>query len=48
VVYHDAAYVELQNGRRYVLVVATGGIQLDTAAYNLVADVSRMVAGAVR
>src|SRR6266542_4005759 len=48
VVYHDAAYVELPNGRRYVLVITTGGIQLDTAAYNLVADVSRMVAGVVR
>jgi len=48
VVYHDAAYVELQNGRRYVLVVATGGIQKDTAAYNLVADVSRIISGVAR
>ncbi len=48
VVYHDAAYVELPGRLRYVLVVTTGGIQLDTAAYNLVADVSRMVAGVVR
>ncbi len=48
VVYHDAAYVELPGGRRYVLVVTTGGIQLDTAAYHLVADVSRMVAAAAR
>src|SRR5438034_1392301 len=44
VVDHDAAYVELPGGRRYVLVVTTGGIQLDTAAYDLVADVSRIVA----
>ena len=43
VVYHDAAYVELPGGRRYVLVVTTGGIQQDTAAYNLVADLSRLV-----
>jgi len=50
VVYHDAAYVELPSpeGRRYVLVVTTGGIQQDTAAYHVVADVSRMVAGALR
>ena len=50
VVYHDAAYVELPSPdrRRYVLVVTTGGIQLDTAAYNLVADVSRIVAAGVR
>src|SRR6266511_1823820 len=48
VVYHDAAYVELPGGRRYVLAVTTGGIQQDTAAYHLVADVSRMVVGAVR
>src|SRR6266571_751764 len=50
VVYHDAAYVELPSpdGRRYVLVVTTGGIQLDTAAYHLVADVSRMIVAAAR
>jgi beta-lactamase class A len=46
VVYHDAAYVELPGGARYVLVVATGGIADDTAAYRLVADVSRLVAEA--
>jgi len=48
VVYHDAAYVELPppGRRRYVLVVTTGGIQKDTAAYNLVADVSRIIVGA--
>src|SRR2546425_752052 len=40
--YHDAAYVELPGGRRYVLVVTTGGIQQDTAAYNLVAGLSRL------
>ena len=43
VVYHDAAYIEMPGGRRYVLVVTTGGIQLDTAAYHLVADVSRII-----
>src|SRR5438046_8743715 len=50
VVYHDAAYIEMPSpdGRRYVLVVTTGGIQLDTAAYNLVADVSRMIAASGR
>src|SRR5437773_7426176 len=48
VVYHDAAYVELPGGRRYVLVVTTGGIQKDTAAYNLVADVSRIISAGVR
>src|SRR5438046_5116192 len=50
VVYHDAAYIEMPSpdARRYVLVVTTGGIQLDTAAYNLVADVSRMIAASGR
>jgi len=50
VVYHDAAYIEMPSpdGRRYVLVVTTGGIQLDTAAYHLVADVSRMIAASGR
>ncbi|HEV8266186.1 MAG TPA: serine hydrolase [Gemmatimonadales bacterium] len=43
VVYHDAAIVERPNGRRYVLVVLTGGIQKDDDAYRLVSDVSRMV-----
>jgi len=42
VVYHDAAIVERPDGRRYVLVVLTGGIQKDEDAYRLVSDVSRM------
>jgi beta-lactamase class A len=43
VVYHDAAIVQRADGRRYVLVVLTGGIQQDSVAYDLVADVSRLV-----
>ncbi|HEX4573708.1 MAG TPA: serine hydrolase [Gemmatimonadales bacterium] len=44
VVYHDAALVSPSAGRRdYVLVVLTGGIQEDTVAHNLVADLSRLV-----
>jgi beta-lactamase class A len=43
VVYHDAAIVERPGGRRYVLVVLTGGIQKDDDAYRLVSDVSRLV-----
>src|SRR5205809_4947701 len=43
VVYHDAAIVERSDGRRYVLVVLTGGIQKDEDAYRLVSDVSRLV-----
>jgi len=43
VVYHDAAVVELAGGRRYVLVVLTGGVQKDEDAYKLVSDLSRMV-----
>jgi len=43
VVYHDAAIVQRGDRRRYVLVVLTGGIQQDTVAYDLVADVSRLV-----
>jgi beta-lactamase class A len=42
-VYHDAAIVELPKGPRYVLVVTTGRITPDSAAYHLVADVSRML-----
>jgi beta-lactamase class A len=42
-VYHDASVVELPDGRRYVLVVTTGKFQSDTAAYHVVADVSRLV-----
>ena len=43
VVYHDAAIVQRADRRRYVLVVLTGGIQQDSVAYDLVADVSRLV-----
>jgi hypothetical protein len=43
VVYHDAAIVERSGGRRYVLVVLTGGIEKDEDAYRLVRDLSRMV-----
>jgi beta-lactamase class A len=48
VVYHDAAIVRPQDGAPYVLVVLTGGIKEDSVAYALVADLSRMVYGAVR
>jgi beta-lactamase class A len=43
VVYHDAAIVELSGGRRYVLVVLTGGIEKDEDAYKVVSDISQMV-----
>jgi len=43
VVYHDAAIVERPGGRRYVLVVLTGGIQKDEDAYRLASDLSRLV-----
>ena len=43
VVYHDAAIVYPPRGGSYVLVVLTGGIQQDSVAHNLVADLSRMV-----
>ena len=43
VVYHDAAVVELPGGRRYVLVVLTGGIEKDEDAYKLVSDISQMI-----
>ena len=43
VVYHDAAIVHPATGGSYVLVVLTGGIKQDSVAYNLVADLSRMV-----
>ena len=39
----DAAIVERPDGRRYVLVVLTGGIQKDEDAYKLVSDLSRMI-----
>ena len=48
VVYHDAAIVELSGGRRYVLVVLTGGIEKDQDAYNLVSDISKLVFDARR
>ncbi len=44
VVYHDAGIVFPAHGAPYVLVVLTGGIQDDTAAYALVSDLSRIVA----
>src|SRR5437879_6850215 len=45
VVYHDAALVEPvgARGRRYVLVVLTGGSQKDEDSHALVRDVSRLV-----
>jgi hypothetical protein len=43
VVYHDAAIVELSGGRRYVLVVLTGGIEQDEDAHKLVSDISQMI-----
>lgn len=43
VVYHDAAIVEPSAGKGYVLVVTTGVIKPDSAAYGLVADLSRLV-----
>ena len=42
VVYHDAALVE-SGGRRYVLVVLTGGVEKDADAYSLVSDLSRLI-----
>ena len=50
VVYHDAALVEPvgARGRRYVLVVLTGGIQRDEDAHALERDVSRLVFDARR
>jgi len=47
VVYHDAAIVELPAGRRYVLVVLTGGIQKDEDAYKLVSDISQIIYEAI-
>jgi beta-lactamase class A len=48
VVYHDAAIVEPSVAKRYVLVVTTGAIKPDSAAYGLVADLSRLVYEAKR
>jgi beta-lactamase class A len=47
VVYHDAAIVELSGGRRYILVVLTGGIEKDEDAYALVSDISQMTYAAI-
>jgi beta-lactamase class A len=44
VVYHDAGIVYPASGSPYVLVVLTGGIEQDSVAYALVADISRLVA----
>jgi beta-lactamase class A len=44
VVYHDGGIVYPARGAPYVLVVLTGGIHDDSAAYDLVADLSRIVA----
>jgi beta-lactamase class A len=46
-VYHDAAIVELPGGRRYVLVVLTGGIEKDEDAYKVVSDISQLVYEAI-
>src|SRR5258705_5274244 len=43
VVYHDAAIVEPARGRRYVLLLTTGGIQKDEDAHALVREISRLV-----
>ena len=48
VVYHDAAIVEPTDGRRYVLVVLTGGMQKDEDSHALVRDLSRLVFDARR
>jgi len=48
VVYHDAAIVEPARGRRYILVVTTGGIQKDEDAHALVRDISKLVFDARR
>jgi beta-lactamase class A len=47
VVYHDAAIVYPSSGGSYVLVILTGAIKEDSVAHNLVADLSRLVYGAV-
>ena len=43
VVYHDAGVVYPAHGSPYVLVVLTRAIEVDSAAYALVADISRIV-----
>jgi beta-lactamase class A len=47
VVYHDAAIVERADGRRYVLVVTTGGIEKDEDAYKVASDISQMIYEAI-
>ena len=47
VVYHDAGLVLPPAGGGYVLVVLTGGLQEDSAAYGLVRDLSHLVYAAV-
>jgi beta-lactamase class A len=42
-IYHDAAVVEPSTGRRYVLVVLTGGIQKEDDAHALVRDISKLI-----
>jgi beta-lactamase class A len=44
VVYHDAGVVYPARGAPYVLVVLTAGIEQDSVAHDLVADLSRIVA----
>ena len=44
VVYHDAGVVYPAQGAPYVLVVLTAGIEQDSVARDLVADLSRLVA----
>jgi beta-lactamase class A len=48
VVYHDAAIVRPAGRAPYVLVVLTGGVQDESAAYGIVRDISREVYRAVR
>jgi beta-lactamase class A len=48
VVYHDAAIVRPGGRPPYVLVVLTGGIQQDSVAHDLVADLSGIVYATVR
>jgi beta-lactamase class A len=47
-IYHDAAVVEPADGRRYVLVVLTGGIPKVEDAHALVRDISKLVFDARR
>jgi len=45
--HHDGGVVTAANGRRYVLVVLTRGIQDETASARLMADIAGLVHGAV-